>query len=212
MDKERLIQTYDSQAKRYGKRRDKRSGEAWRAKLFRDVKGKTLELAVGAGMNFAFFPKSVEYTGVDISPGMLEQAKKSAKQNHVEADFILTAAESLDFPEETFDTIVSSGSLCGYEDPVHVLNLMNKWCKKDGQILLLEHGLCSSSALAWLQKKVDPLHVKLAGCHLDRDILQIVKDSDLLIDKCERALGGYLYLIWARPEKLAEENGYCSIT
>lgn len=121
------------------------------------------------------------------------QAEKFAKQRKKHD------VESLDFEEDTFDTIVSSGSLCGYDDPVHVLNKMNKWCKKDGQILLLEHGLFSSSALAWLQKKVDPLNVKMIGCHLDRDILKIVESSDLVIDKHERALGGYLYLIWAKP-------------
>ncbi|WP_229683227.1 class I SAM-dependent methyltransferase [Virgibacillus oceani] len=109
--------------------------------------------------------------------------------------------EGLNFKGNPFDTIVSSGTLCAYNDPVYVLNEMNKWCKWYGQILLMEHGLYSSAPLAWLQKKVDSLNVKMIGCHLDRDIFDIIRSSKIEIDKCERVLGGYLYLIWAKPNK-----------
>lgn len=201
MKKEKLIKKFNSQAEKFAKERKKQYGYIWRRKIFSSAQGKTLELAVGAGMNFAYFPKSIDYTGVDFSPAMLENAKEAAREHQIRANFVLSDVESLDFEEDTFDTIVSSASLCAYEDPVFVLKQANKWCKKDGRILLMEHGLLHSPILAWLQKNLDPLSVRFIGCHMDRDILEIVKQSDLVIDRQERAMGGYLYLIWARPNK-----------
>lgn len=145
-------------------------------------------------MNFAFYPKDIEYIAVDFSPKMIEQAEEAAKEYGIKAEFILADVESLNFPNNYFDTIVSSGTLCGYENPVHVLKLFNQWCKEEGQILLMEHGLFSVPALAWIQKKLDYFAVKAIGCHQNRDILDIVKQSNLIINKHERALFGYLNL------------------
>lgn len=202
MEKTQLIQKFNKQAAKYAKKRKKQEQNKWRKQIFQSVKGKTLEVAVGAGMNFAFYPKDIEYIGVDFSPQMIEQAKEAAREYGINAKFIISDVESLNFPENSFDTIVSSGSLCSDEDPIHVLNLFNQWCKEDGQILLMEHGLFSVPALAWLQKKLDNFAVKAIGCHQNRDILDIVKQSNLIINKHERAFLGYLYLIWANPQKI----------
>jgi ubiquinone/menaquinone biosynthesis C-methylase UbiE len=201
MEKTKLIQKFNKQASKYAKKRKKQEQNIWRKKMFQSVKGKTLEVAVGAGMNFAFFPKSIEYVGVDFSPKMIEQAKEAAIEHGINAEFVLSDVESLNFPENSFDTIVSSGSLCSYEDPIHVLNLFSQWCKEDGQVLLMEHGLFSVPALAWIQMKLDDFAVKAIGCHQNRDIIDIVKQSNLIIHKHERAFLGYLYFIWASPQK-----------
>lgn len=68
----------------------------------------------------------------------------------------------------------------------------------------MEHGLFYVQTLAWIQKKLDKLAVKTIGCHQNRDILEIVKQSELIIKKHERAILGYLYLIWAKPQKLEQ--------
>ncbi|WP_188455504.1 class I SAM-dependent methyltransferase [Virgibacillus oceani] len=201
MEKERRIHLFDKQAAKYEKRRKRQSGNGWRRRMFGSVKGKTLEVAVGAGMNFNYFPKSIEYTGVDFSPAMLEKAKAAAKEYAIKSEFVLSEVENLSFPENTFDTIVSSGTLCSYEDPVKVLKLFNKWCKKDGKILLLEHGIVENAVLGWFQKRLNPFVLKRVGCHQDRDILEIVRRSSVEIVNCERELLGYLYMIWASPDK-----------
>ncbi|WP_430787436.1 class I SAM-dependent methyltransferase [Virgibacillus flavescens] len=201
MKKEDLIKKFNKEALKHTKQRENLRDKKWREKIFSNVRGRTLEIAVGAGMNFAFYPKSIDYTGVDFSPRMLEEAKEAAKEQHIKSSFVLSDVESLDFEENTFDSIVSSGSLCVYDNPLYVLNQMNKWCQKDGGILLYEHGLFANQALAWFQKRLNRWHLKKYGCHFDRNILEIVKKSDLDITRCERAMGGYLYLIWAKPGK-----------
>ncbi|MGN7471941.1 hypothetical protein [Brevibacillus sp. SAFN-007a] len=49
MEKTQLIQRFDKQAVKYSKKRLKQEQNKWRKKIFQSVKGKTLEVAVGAG-------------------------------------------------------------------------------------------------------------------------------------------------------------------
>ncbi|SFQ34304.1 class I SAM-dependent methyltransferase [Salibacterium halotolerans] len=204
MEQKKLINKFDKQADKHAKRRDKQYDGKFRKSLYSNATGETLEVAVGAGNNFAYYPQSVHVTAVDFSPKMLEKAKEAASRYQMETNFILSAVEDLDFPPESFDTIVSTGTLCSYEDPVYVLNLFNRWCKPNGQILLMEHGISSFPPIAWLQKSLDPLAVRAIGCHQNRDIKEIVGVSNIRIKKVKRAMIGYLYLIWAKPEKEVE--------
>lgn len=196
MDQEKLIRKFDNQAAKYAKKRNSQAANKWRRKLFSKASGHTLEVAIGAGMNFSHYPGSIKLTAVDFSPAMLKEAKKGAAEHNIKANFILSAVEDLNFPPNSFDTIVSTGTLCAYEEPIQVLNLFNRWCKPDGQILLLEHGITRLVPLAGLQKVLDPLAFKMIGCHQNRDIEGIVRKSDIRIERIERAVFGYLYLIW----------------
>ncbi|HEX7064664.1 MAG TPA: class I SAM-dependent methyltransferase [Bacillales bacterium] len=201
MEQEKRIRKFDKQAAKYAKKRNSQAANKWRRKLFNKASGHTLEVAIGAGMNFPYYSKSIKLTAVDFSPAMLKEARKGAAEHKIETDFILSAVEDLDFPSNSFDTIVSAGTLCTYEEPVRVLNLFNRWCKPDGQILLLEHGVTRFAPLAGLQKVLDPIAIKMIGCHQNRDIEKIVRRSDVRIEKIERAILGYLYLIWAKSQK-----------
>lgn len=201
MNNKKLVQKFNRQALKHEKHRRNEADNKWRRKVCGSAKGKTLEIAVGAGMNYAFLPRGSDYTGVDFSPAMLEAAAAGAKEYKINADFILSEIEHLSFPENTFDTILSTGTLCCYKDPVRVLNLLNTWCRHEGQILLLEHGLMNNKGLRWLQHYLNPLFLKLYGCHHDRDVSEIVETSKLQIVKHERAQLGSLYLFWTTPTK-----------
>lgn len=194
-----LPKKFDRQANRYNKHREKDKTFKYRQKIFRDIEGKVLEVGIGVGLNFPLYNKDVELTGVDFSPEMLKKAKDAAEGYPFKATFLQEDVENIEFPDDTFDTIVSSGTLCGYQNPVKVLNNFQKWCKPDGRILLLEHGISSNKPLMWLQKSLDPLAVKIAGCHANRDISAIVKSSNLQLVREERYLAGNVYMVWAKP-------------
>lgn len=199
MDRQSLIKKFDRQAKKYNKRRKNDQAYKFRQRIFQDAKGKVLEVAIGSGLNFPFYSSDIELTGLDFSHEMLKAAQNAAKDYPFKTTLIQEDVETVDFSENSFDTIVSSASLCAYQEPVSVLNSFQKWCKPEGKILMMEHGISTNKSLAWLQKSLDPLVLKVAGCHQNRDISQIIKESDLKLIREERYLAGYLYLVWAKP-------------
>ena len=196
-----ILRLYDKQAEKYGRlRRQKKSYDhPWRRELLGAANGQVLEVSVGAGANFRFYPKGVNITAVDVSARMIEKAREAARDEGVEARFICSAVEQLNFPSHSFDTVVSTLSLCAYNDPVGVLRLLSRWCRPGGRILLMEHGLARNPLVQWLQHRFDGLQYRHIGCHADRDILQLVRDAGLEVVKESRKLWGMIYLIEAKP-------------
>ena len=202
MDNPTLIRKFDKQAKSYGRGSRKKGMDwKWRKKLLPSAKGKILELSVGAGKNFRLYPKTAHITAVDFSAKMIEKARENADYYQIQADFIIAPVEDLTFPENTFDTIVSTLSFCAYDDPVTVLKKVQTWCKPDGQILLMEHGRSSYRLLGWLQDRLDGWQYRTAGCHPNRDMMQIIKDAGLHIDKAEHKFFHSVHLLWRHPDK-----------
>lgn len=199
MDKSKLARKFDRQARIYEKQRKKGVLRGWRQRLLEQASGEVLELAVGAGANFAYYNPDVQVTAVDISPRMLEKAKEAAKISRIQANFIQADIETLVFPKNKFDTIVSTLSFCGYDDPVRMFNQLGRWCKQDGRILVMEHGISTNPILALVQKGIDPFHYKMIGCHQKRDMMEIIQASNLRIQQHERHWQGIFHLIWATP-------------
>lgn len=198
----KLGRKYNKQAWLMARQPDDSKLAEWRHRLLKDAKGEVLELAAGAGANFPFYPAEVEeVTAVDVSPKMLRFADEKARKAQVDATFILGNIEEMDFPHGSFDTIVSTLSFCGYEDPVALFNKLAQWCKPTGTILLLEHGISTNKAIQTTQRILDPINHKLVGCHLKRDMLQLIESSSLRVTHVESHAAGIIRLIWAQPKK-----------
>ncbi|GIO88523.1 SAM-dependent methyltransferase [Paenibacillus faecis] len=194
------IRRFEKQAVVYDKKREKRELGTLRRRLLDSASGKVLELGIGAGSNLPFYRKEIRLTGVDFSPAMLERAKAANDRLYgIEANFIQSDIDTLELKENSYDTIVSTLTLCAYRDPGKVLRRMSRWCKPGGRILLLEHGLSSNSALAFGQKLVDPLVYRFVGCHHNRDIMKLVADSPLQVQHAEHVMTGMVHLIWCEP-------------
>jgi len=63
---------------------------------------KVLDIGVGSGIFAeAFAARGLEVTGIDVNPRMIEVAQRFVPQGH----FQVAAAESLPYPENTFDLV-----------------------------------------------------------------------------------------------------------
>ncbi|MGE7824614.1 class I SAM-dependent methyltransferase [Paenibacillus sp. NPDC093718] len=199
MNKKTLIRKFNKQAAIYERNtRQRRLGE-WRQRLLQDVEGNVLEVAVGAGANFPFYhPDMVNITAVDFSPEMLSRARRMASELGIRAHFLERDIETLELPERSYDCVVSTLSLCGYEDPVKALNKINRWAKPGGRVYLLEHGMSTNRFLGVMQHLINPAARRISGCHYNRDMIQIANASELNIVKTERYWNGIVHLIWAQ--------------
>ncbi|RIX53969.1 class I SAM-dependent methyltransferase [Paenibacillus nanensis] len=199
MNKQKQIRIFDKQAERYANLREKESQRRWRRQLLESASGRVLELAVGAGANFPYYPKHVQITAVDFSALMLEKAKNAAVRNHVDAAFIRADIEELDFPDGTFDTIVSTLSLCSYDEPQMVLGRLKRWCKPDGAMLFMEHGISSKRLVSAIQRTLDPVLYRMIGCHHNRNMAELIEQAGISILSVERHWLDMFYIIRAKP-------------
>src|SRR3989337_959310 len=78
----------------------------WRERLWSLVKGpKVLEVGVGTGKNMRYYPPGLGITAIDLTPGMLERARKRAQKLDLEVDLRLGDVQDLDFPDGSFDSV-----------------------------------------------------------------------------------------------------------
>ena len=170
-----------------------------RQELLKKARGRVLDVACGTGRNFEFYPKSCQVTGIDLSPAMLEIAKKRAGDLSLNIELIVQDVEKLDFSSQSFDTVVSSLAVCTYLDPVEALKEMSRVCKGDGQLLLLEHGRSSWLFLARLQDLFAARFANHTGCHINREPRHLAESAGLRITDSHRSFFGILHTIEAKP-------------
>jgi methyltransferase OMS1 len=116
-----------------------------RSLLYFHAAGTVLEVGAGTGRNIDYYPSSSvdRVVLMDNSDQMLMEARKKLRESSYEKPqfaCIHGDSGSLDFPNNSFETVVDTFGLCSYDDPVAVLKEMKRVCKPDGKILLLEHG------------------------------------------------------------------------
>ncbi|WP_058307096.1 class I SAM-dependent methyltransferase [Gracilibacillus massiliensis] len=202
MEKDQRIRKYDKQVKIYENTGKNQKFNELRKKIIKNAYGKVLEVGVGAGANFPYYnKKNVEITAVDFSSEMIKSAKRAASTYQLKVEFIQNDVDKLLMEQNSYDCIVSTLSLCSYPEPIATLNKFNGWCRKDGSILLMEHGLSSNQFLSFAKKMIDPLHTKIAGCHCNRNIKKLIDESYLQVDHSERYWSDIVNLIWAKPNK-----------
>ncbi len=80
------------------------------------ARGEVLEIAVGTGRNFPFYPEGVRLTGIELSPKMLNLARRRARELGRDADLRVGDAHNLPFPDASFDTVVVTLALCTIPD------------------------------------------------------------------------------------------------
>ena len=91
---------------------DKEVTDQWVRKILENAPDKEklriLDIGTGPGFFTINFTKlGHEVTGVDVTPDMIRVAKENAAEQGVECDFQIMNANSLDFPDNTFDLIIS---------------------------------------------------------------------------------------------------------
>jgi ubiquinone/menaquinone biosynthesis C-methylase UbiE len=171
----------------------------YRRRLFGDARGRVLDVACGTGTNARYLPEDCEYVGVDVSPEMLTRAERRLADHPRETTLHEMDAEDLTFPDDSFETVISSLSTCTFPDPVEALSEMGRVCVPDGRVLLLEHGRSSVGPIARFQDWRADAHYEKHSCRWNQNPLEVVSRSPLTTVESSTALLGIVTAIEARP-------------
>ena len=100
-----------------------------------DISGKQLlELGCGAGESSVYFAKmGAHCVATDYSPGMVDVALQLAAANGVKIESRTANAQSLDFPDNTFDFVYAANLLHHLPDPQLCIREMHRVLKPGGK-------------------------------------------------------------------------------
>ncbi len=172
-----------------------------RKALFSQAVGNVLDVGCGYGINIPYLTGAAHITGVDFSPFMLDKARASALELRIPVELRQGDAESLAFPDNSFDTVISSLSTCSFFDPITALQEMRRVCKPEGRILLIEHGRSSLSWLAHYQDRHVQEQIEQGGCRWNQEPQQLVTQAGLRILSAKRDFFGVFHTLALSPAK-----------
>ena len=174
----------------------------WRQKVWQFANGpRVLEVGVGTGKNIEFWPTDCKVTAIDLTPGMLELArKKAAALNRQGNDLFLADIQHLKLPSAIFDTVVATCVFCSVPDPIQGLREIGRVVRPDGHILLLEHIRIDKPIVGPMMDLLAPLVVRINGANINRRTIENVKKAGLQIDHViDLDKMGMFKIILARP-------------
>ncbi|MBQ0925797.1 MULTISPECIES: class I SAM-dependent methyltransferase [Pseudonocardiaceae] len=190
---DRLREKWDKYAPRYDRdigfveRVQFGGGREW---VCSQAHGDVLDVAVGTGLNLAFYPDAVRLTGIDFSPAMLEIARTRAAELGHEIDLREGDAQALPFPDASFDTVVCTLGLCGFPDERAAITEMHRVLRPDGTLLLLDHVGSHHRLIRAGQWLLEKLTVRMLGDYQTRRPLPLVEEAGLIIQRQERLKAG----------------------
>jgi ubiquinone/menaquinone biosynthesis C-methylase UbiE len=170
-------------------------GREW---VCRQARGRTLELAIGTGRNLGHYPDDVELIGIELSAEMLAIGRRRAEQMGRTVDLHLGDAQAVEFPDESFDTVVCTFGLCTIPDPRRAVAEARRVLRSDGRVLLLEHVRSPARLVRAIERLLDPLAVRFAADHLTREPLEFLRAEGFEIDRLERSKWGVVERVSAR--------------
>ncbi|MBW4456780.1 MAG: class I SAM-dependent methyltransferase [Nostoc indistinguendum CM1-VF10] len=149
----------------------------YRQELLADVTGEVLEIGFGTGLNLAYYPYSIhKITTVDVNPGMNALANKRISDSGIIVEQLLLSSENLPMPDNTFDSVVSTWTLCSIANVQQALQEVYRVLKPGGRFFFMEHGLSDKPSVQVWQHRLTPIQKVVAdGCHLNRDIQKLIE-------------------------------------
>jgi ubiquinone/menaquinone biosynthesis C-methylase UbiE len=198
---ERVLRLYEKEAPKYDRQMRFfewllfRNGREW---VCSQAEGELLEIAVGTGRNLPYYPDGVRLSGVELSPAMLEIARTRARELGREIDLRVGDAQALEFPDESFDSVVCTLSLCTIPDYRAAVAEVRRVLRPGGRFFLLEHVRSPLLPIRTAERLLEPLMLRFEADHLTREPLEHLRAEGFAIERLERSKLGIVERVAAR--------------
>jgi ubiquinone/menaquinone biosynthesis C-methylase UbiE len=159
----------------------------YRQAVLADVQGDVLEIGFGTGLNLAYYPERIQnLVAIDANPGVHRLAEKRIKSASLTVDHRILNGENLPMADNSFDSVVSTWTLCSIANVQQALQEIHRVLKPGGKFFFIEHGLSNEPNVQTWQNRLTPIQ-KLIESQFDT-----VKLEEFYAEKTPKILG-YLY-------------------
>ncbi|GAJ81586.1 hypothetical protein NBRGN_038_02580 [Nocardia brasiliensis NBRC 14402] len=156
-----------------------RFNEPLRERVCAGLSGRVVEIGFGSGLNVPFYPETVELVSA-VEPADLgwRLASERVAAARVPIERSGLDGQSLPFGDNSFDSALSTWTLCTIPDVATALAEVRRVLAPGGTLHFVEHGLAPDQRVQVWQHRLNPIQKTFAGgCHLNRDIRGLLTDA-----------------------------------
>jgi ubiquinone/menaquinone biosynthesis C-methylase UbiE len=149
--------------------------------------GDVVEIGFGTGHNVPFYPRAVHsVAAVEPSDLSWKLASDRVSASSVPVQRSGLDGQSLPFADDTFDSALSTWTLCTIPDAHGALTEIRRVLRPGGTLHFIEHGLAPDEKVQRWQHRLEPVNKRLfGGCHLSRPILDLVQNAGFTVKEVD---------------------------
>jgi ubiquinone/menaquinone biosynthesis C-methylase UbiE len=147
------------------------------------LEGEVVEIGFGSGLNVPFYPAGVSRVAA-VEPADIgwKLAHKRVAETQVPVERSGLDGQSLPFADDSFDSALSTWTMCTIPDIDGALAELRRVLKPGGQLHFIEHGLAPDQSVQRWQHRLEPVQKRVfGGCHLTRQIVPLQKNAGFTI-------------------------------
>jgi phosphatidylethanolamine/phosphatidyl-N-methylethanolamine N-methyltransferase len=141
-----------------------------------------LDLGIGTGASLNYYPDRGKIFGIDLSSGMLRQARKKIREQGITNCTVFQAdAMRLPFADNCFDHVFISHVISVVSDPIVLVREAQRVAKPGARIVIVNHFQSTNRFIALVEKWLCPLCTKL-GWRSDLVLQDLIRRTGAEID------------------------------
>ncbi len=160
----------------------------YRRRTLATARGRVLEIGFGTGLNLGCYPSTVErLTLIDPERLLPKRVERRIAAAPFPVEMAFLDAARLPFEHQTFDTVVSTWTLCTIPQVAAALEEIRRVLKPGAPFLFLEHGRSADARVAGRQDRWNGFQQVIGcGCNLNRPIDELIAAAGLKLTALER--------------------------
>jgi len=158
-----------------------------RRRVCHGLVGEVVEIGFGSGLNVPFYPAPVAgVAAVEPSDASWKLAAERLGVTNVPVRRSGLDGQSLPFADDSFDSALSTWTLCTIPDAAAALRELRRVLRPGGTLHFLEHGLAPDERVRRWQRRLDPVQSRIAGgCHFTRPIAELLTTAGFTIEELD---------------------------
>ena len=163
--------------------------------------GRILECGVGTGISLPYYDSAHRIVGIDLSPEMLDLARRRVEEAGLSNVEDLAVADAGDLPDgaEAYDAAVAMFVMTVVPDPKAVMSELIRVTRPGGAVVLVSHFPDQKGWRKWIGQKLAPISASI-GWHTDFAVERILGRDELRLVERRRVgpLGFFTLLVFER--------------